>query len=118
MDELETVRKNDLFRCVRVGRRYYNVAYDPVTGKTWGFVRADRRLGEYCVTDIPFGKDAIERVARGRKKHTAIVYFNEHMRKIKRLAAAEKQQPKVLCTWCDGTGQDPRNAEWACSHCS
>ena len=82
--EIEVIRKNGVFMCLKLGRHYYCVAHDPETGKTWGFVPPDRRLKEYQVTDIPFGQSAIERVARGRKRQTAVVYFNEAMKKLRR----------------------------------
>ena len=124
---MEIIRENGIYRCVKLNRKYYCIAYDELTNKTYAIITHDRVVGELRSFD-GYSHAAVEYVAKGRKRDTAIAYFNAFLRGQKR-AGLLKQKPRVvgldtateetqpICSWCNGSGIDPRNIEWSCTKC-
>lgn len=122
---MEIIRENGIYRCVKLNRKYYCVAWNEMDNITHGIISPDRVLGELRSFE-GYSHAAVEYVAKGRKKGTAIAYFNAFLRAQKR-ADLLKQTPRVvghdikishdICSWCNGSGVDYRNAEWSCTRC-
>lgn len=123
---MEIIRENGIYRCVKLNRKYYCIAYDEVANKTYAIITHDRVVGELRSYE-GYSHAAVEYVARGRKRDTAIAYFNAFLRSQKR-AGLLKQKPRAvghdvaeetqpICSWCNGSGIDPRNVEWRCAKC-
>jgi hypothetical protein len=126
---MEIVRQFNGYFCIKSRRKYYCVFHDAKTGTTTGIISSDKVAGEFRST-MGWTREAIELVARPHKRKTAIFYFNAFLRDIKRkktaIAAVVDDPPEVeddleesdkICSWCNGSGQDPRNIEWSCTRC-
>lgn len=129
---MEIIRENGIYRCVKLNRKYYCIAYDEATNTTRAIITHDRVVGELRTYE-GYSHAAVEYVAKGRKRDTAIAYFNAFLRGLKSQTrhaptvvfkeaglktmplAAEETQP--ICSWCNGSGVDPRNVEWRCARC-
>lgn len=122
---MEIVRENGSYRCVKLNRKYYCVGYDAARDVTYAIISHDKIVGELR-THPGYSHAAVEYVAKGRKRDTAIAYFNGFLRAQKRLGLLKQSQSVVgndtdktqsICSWCNGSGQDPRNLEWSCAKC-
>jgi len=124
---MEIIRETGIYRCVKLNRKYYCIAWDEAANKTSAIVKPDRVLGELRSFD-GYSHAAVEYVAKGRKRSTAIAYFNEFLRSRKRVGLPQQQrrvlsqettheEPQPICSWCNGSGLDYRNVEWSCTKC-
>lgn len=130
---MEIVRKYGPYQLVKMGRQLFAFRYDADKDQVQAILNSDRFAGE--LRSAPgLSNASVYAVAEGRKRATALAYFNEFIRgrrrdgeelparsEIKAEAGrprerTEEASPKI-CGWCNGSGQDPRNIEWRCNQC-
>lgn len=137
---MEVIRQHGNYRLVKLKQLYYVFSYDETTDTIAAVLSPDRVVDELR-TERGLTNANVQYVARGRKKSTALAYYNAFIRSRRRAgeklpdpeiapkkpAVAAKTTPKrvedseqrehLICSWCNGSGQDPRNIEWACPKC-
>lgn len=122
---MEIIRETGIYRCVKLNRKYYCVAWDEAANKTSAIIPSDRVVGELRSFE-GYSHAAVEYVAKGRKRGTAIAYFNAFLRSQKRAGLLKQVQRAIghhaeptrsICSWCNGSGIDHRNVEWSCTKC-
>lgn len=88
---MEIIRQSGTYFCVRSKRRYYCIQHDSETNITRAFIPSDRVLGEWRAVN-GWTHDAVEHVARPHKRTTAIAYFNQQMRIIRKQQEVQAEE--------------------------